>query len=203
MSAYPIMLEGGAISALIVGGGRVAARKARALIDAGARVHVVAPVVSNEIQSIEATSERLQITRERYAREHLGGVTLVIAATDDSAVNAAVAQDARATGRLVSVADAPDAGDFISPAVHRCGEIVVAVSAGGVPQAATRIRDSIGHTIDGRYASAIHDLAAVRRALIAGGNRDRWSTVAAALLGDDFCERVESGAFAAELDEWR
>lgn len=197
------MLDGTAISALIVGGGHVAERKARALIEAGAQVHVVAPMVSDQIQSIAATSDRLRITRQRYAPEHLDGVTLVIAATDDPAVNAMVRADARAAGRPVNVADAPDSSDFISPAVHRCGDIVVAVSAGGVPQAAARIRDSIARTIDARYAGAIHEVAALRRTLLAGGDRDRWATAAAALLDDDFCERVESGDFAARLDEWR
>ena len=203
MSAYPIALEGTAISALVVGGGRVAERKARALVEAGAQVHVVAPLVSDQIQSIAATCDRLRITRERYAREHIDGATLVIAATDDPAVNALVRADARAAGRLVNVVDAPDTGDFISPAVHRCGDIVVAVSAGGVPQAAARIRDSIARTIDARYAGAIGDLAELRRALIARGDRDRWGTAAAALLGDDFCERVESGELAAGLEQWR
>lgn len=203
MSAYPIVLEGTAISALVVGGGRVAERKARALVEAGAQVHVVAPSVSDHIQSIAATCDRLRITRERYAREHIDGATLVIAATDDPAVNALVRADARAAGRLVNVVDAPDTGDFISPAVHRCGDIVVAVSAGGVPQAAARIRDSIARTIDARYAGAIGDLAELRRALIARGDRDRWGTAAAALLGDDFCERVESGELAAGLEQWR
>ena len=203
MSAYPIVLEGTAISALVVGGGRVAERKARALVEAGAQVHVVAPSVSDQIQSIAATCDRLRITRERYAREHIDGATLVIAATDDPAVNALVRADARAAGRLVNVVDAPDTGDFISPAVHRCGDIVVAVSAGGVPQAAARIRDSIARTIDARYAGAIGDLAELRRALIARGDRDRWGTAAAALLGDDFCERVESGELAAGLEQWR
>jgi len=203
VSAYPIVLEGTAISALVVGGGRVAERKARALVEAGAQVHVVAPSVSDHIQSIAATCDRLRITRERYAREHIDGATLVIAATDDPAVNALVRADARAAGRLVNVVDAPDTGDFISPAVHRCGDIVVAVSAGGVPQAAARIRDSIARTIDARYAGAIGDLAELRRALIARGDRDRWGTAAAALLGDDFCERVESGELAAGLEQWR
>jgi siroheme synthase-like protein len=128
---------------------------------------------------------------------------LVIAATDDPAVNATVADDARAAGRLVNVVDRPELGDFITPAVHRCGDLVVAVTAGGVPNAAARIRDSIGRTIDGRYAAAVRDLAALRRTLIAAGKRERWNEAAAALVGEDFCERVESGAFAAGIAAWR
>jgi siroheme synthase-like protein len=203
MSAYPIVLEGAAISALIVGGGRVAARKARSLVDAGARVHVVAPVVDAELEALETPDAHLQITRARYAPQHVLGVTLVIAATDDPSVNAAVAAEAHAAGCLVNVVDRPELGDFITPAVHRRGDLVVAVAAGGVPNAAARIRDSIGRTIDGRYAAAVRDLAALRSTLIAAGNRDRWSAAAAALVDDDFCARVESGEFAAGIAEWR
>ena len=203
MSAYPIVLEGTAISALIVGGGRVAARKTRALIDAGARVHVVAPVVDGELEVLATATDRLRVTLARYAPEHVHDVTMVIAATDDPRTNAAVAADARAAGCLVNVVDQPGLGDFITPAVHRRGDLVVAVAAGGVPNAAARIRDSIGRTIDGRYAAAVRDLAALRSTLIAAGDRDRWSAAAAALVDDDFCARVESGEFAAGIAEWR
>jgi hypothetical protein len=80
---------------------------------------------------------------------------------------------------------------------------VVAVAAGGVPNAAARIRDTIGRTIDGRYAEAVRDLAALRTTLIAAGSRERWSEAAAALVGADFCARVESGELAAGIAEWR
>jgi precorrin-2 dehydrogenase/sirohydrochlorin ferrochelatase len=203
MSGYPIVLEGAAISALVVGGGRVAARKAHALVDAGASVHVVAPVVNDDIEQLATSSDALRITRTAYEPEYLRAVTLVIAATDDSSVNAAVAADAHSAGCLVNVVDQPELGDFITPAVHRRGDLVVAVAAGGVPNAAARIRDTIGRTIDGRYAEAVRDLAALRTALIAAGSRERWSEAAAALVGADFCARVESGELAAGIAEWR
>ena len=203
MSAYPIVIEGAAISALVVGGGRVAERKIRPLLDAGARIHVVAPVVTDEIEKLATQSDALRLTRSTYSRSHIQGVTLVIAATNDPAMNATIASDARTAGALVNVVDRPELGDFMTPALHRCGEIVVAVSAGGVPNAAVRIRDAIGRVVDGRYATAVQELAALRRALIASGNRERWAEAAAALVGEDFCERVESGDFGAGIAEWR
>lgn len=203
MSAYPIVLEGTAVMAVVIGGGQVAARKARSLIDAGARVHVVAPVVADEIAQLAETGAELRITRASYSRDHLRDATLVIAATDDPTVNAMVAADARVAGRLVNVVNRPELGDFITPAVHRCGDLAIAVSAGGVPSAAARIRDSIGRTIDARYATAVQELASLRHDLIASGNRDRWAEAAAALVGEDFCERVESGDISAGIAEWR
>ena len=203
MSAYPLMLEGAALSAVIIGGGSVAARKATALGAAGARLHVVAPEISADIESLAAANSHVRITRERYSSSHIGDALLVIAATDDPHTNSLVAADARKFGRLVNVANAPEEGNCVTPAVHRAGDIVVAVSAGGVPTAAARIRDALSHTFDDRYADAVRELSTMRRAMLTAGNRERWSTASATLIGDDFCSSVESGEFSARIAEWR
>jgi siroheme synthase-like protein len=196
------MVEGSALFAVVVGGGPVATRKVRSLIDAGARVRVVAPDVNAELIDLASTG-RIEFLREAYSRERLDDAAVVIAATNDSAVNARIARDARALGRLVNVVSAPSDGNCITPAVHRAGDIVIAVSAGGVPDAAARIRDAIGQRLDDRYADAVSSLSALRRELIDSGERDRWTSAAAALIGDDFCDRVDSGQFAEAIREWR
>ncbi len=203
MSAYPIVLEGSAISAVVIGGGAVALRKARALLNAGARVHVIAPDVVPEFEILAAERDALRITPALYETSHLVGATLVIAATNDAALNAAVARDAAEKGKLVNVVNSPELGSFVTPAVHRAGDVVVAVSAGRVPTAAARIRDSIAESIDDRYADAVRELATLRRTLLAAGKRDRWAEASAALVGDDFRERVESGEFPARVAAWR
>lgn len=203
MSGYPIVLEGTAISALVVGGGRVATRKVLALLDAGAAVHVVAPVVTPRLEQAAERYDDLRITRARFALEHFGDAPLVIAATDDPRTNAWIAAEARARARLVNVVDSPEQGDWITPAVHRSGDVVVAVTAGRVPAAAVRIRDRIAGVVDQRFASAVIDLCALRRDLLARGARERWLGANAALVGDDFCERVESGDFDVRAAEWR
>ena len=203
MSAYSLVLEGSSVTALVVGGGGVAARKVAALLESGARVHVVAPRVDAALERMHSGAGELRISRERYDPRHADGALLVVAATDDAPLNARIAADARARGRLVNVVDAPELGNCVTPAVHRSGELVVAVSAGGVPRAAARIRDSIGQMLDARYADAVRELATLRRALLEGGERDRWHQAAAALLAPDFCEQVESGRFAARIAEWR
>lgn len=203
MSAYPLTLEGTSISALVVGAGRVATRKARALLEAGARVHVVALGGTTELEHAAEDHDRLTVTRAAYSPAQIGDATLVIAATDDPAVNAAIARDAVDKGRLVNVVDAPAAGNCTTPAVLRSGNLVVSVTAGGVPAAAKRIRDELAAKLDGRYASAIAHLAALRRAMIDDGQRDRWTEASAALVGDDFCEQVESGTFDERVARWR
>ena len=202
MSLYPLMLDGAALSAVIIGGGAVAARKASALLGAGATVRVVSPSVTMELETL-ARDSSIEIIRDRYAKRHIGDAGLVIAATDDDTVNAEVAVDAKSLGRLVNVASEPSSGNCITPAVHRAGEVVIAVSAGGVPSAAARIRDDVARRVDDRYAAAVKELSSLRRALLERDERERWSAATAALLDDDFCRRVESGLFGEALAEWR
>jgi precorrin-2 dehydrogenase/sirohydrochlorin ferrochelatase len=202
VTAYPIVLDGRAIRALVVGGGEVAGRKAFALLDAGAQVHVVAPHLSAELEAARDLTS-LRVTRRGYASEQLAGVNLVFAATDDAAVNARVAEDARRAGVLVNVADAPASGDFVTPAVHRVGDVVVSVVAGGVPKAALRIRDLIAQSIDDRYGRAVSELSVLRRDLLDRGDRAGWRDASSQLLGASFYDDVESGRLSTKVSRWR
>lgn len=203
MSGYPIVLNGEAITALVVGGGRVAERKARALLAAGARVRVVAPVVSDALRELARSTPHCEIVERRYEGDDIAGARLVFAATDQREVNAAVARDAREAGILVNVADDGSLGDFVTPAVHESGGLLIAVTTGGIPGAAARVRDAISGRFDGRYADVLARLAELRSSLLQSGDRDEWKRAAAALLDDDFCARVESGALGEELTAWR
>jgi siroheme synthase-like protein len=203
MSGYPLVLEGTTLSAVIAGGGRVATRKAIALLDAGARVHVVAPVITPILEQLLTKHHDLHITRAPFAPGHIGDALLVVVATNDPEANALIAAQARALGRLVNVSSAPDQGNCITPAVHRSGDVTVAVTTGRVPTAAARIRDRLGRVLDTRYASAVGELARLRSELLNRGERERWWNASAKLVGDEFCEHVESGHFAARLAEWR
>jgi precorrin-2 dehydrogenase/sirohydrochlorin ferrochelatase len=198
------MLDGASIRAVIVGGGEVAARKARGLLDAGASVLVVAPVTTSTLEALaDEHAGALTLIHDAYRAEYLREATLVIAATDDVDVNVAVARDARECRLLVNVVDAPELGDFVTPAVHRAGEITIAVTAGGVPAAAARIRDVIATRVDARYAAAVDTVSELRRALLDDGARDRWLTLSSTMLGASFCDDVESGVFAARVDACR
>jgi siroheme synthase-like protein len=138
--AYPILLDVTDRPVVIVGGGAVAVRKAKGLIDAGAtRVRCVSPVFD---PGMPDSVERVE---EPYEARHLDGAGLVFAATDLPAVNDAVVRDARARGALVSRADADEDtyGDFTVPAVWRDGPFTLAVSAGANPALAVVVRDEL------------------------------------------------------------
>jgi siroheme synthase-like protein len=201
VSDFPIALHGERLNAVIIGGGSVGTRKALALLEAGARVLVVSPDVTQELAEAER-ARRLSIMRGTYRPSQLDDATLVIAATDSREVNAQVAVDAHSRGKLVNITDFPDEGNFHTMALHRSGDVTIAVSAGGVPGAAARIRDAFAERFDARYGRAVSALRGLRSRLIAGGD-ERWRDAAPKLIADDFCSSVEDGSLTEKVDTWR
>ncbi len=201
MSGYPIMLRGDRVQALVVGGGAVAARKVAALVEAGAAVEVIAPDAVGSLAAL-ADAGRVSITSRRFEPGDVAGARLVFAATNDRAVNARVAEIAREAGALVNIADDPEGSDFVTPAMHRAGELTVSVSAGRVPGAAARVRDAIAARFDDRYAAAVGRLTTLRAARVDGGARAEWRDAVDVLLGADFCESVEDGRFDERVARW-
>ena len=133
---YPIFLDLRGRSVLVAGGGRIALRKAARLVEAGARVTVVAPEVLPGIEALPVA-----IVRRRFRRADVRGAVLVFAATDDRAVNRRVGEAARQAGTLANIADARAECDFMVPAVAARGGIAVAISTGGEnPRRAAALR---------------------------------------------------------------
>jgi precorrin-2 dehydrogenase / sirohydrochlorin ferrochelatase len=203
VSGYPLLLDGSRVEALVVGGGRVAHRKAMALLESGATVRVVAPEITSPLRDAAPHWPRLELAHRDYSRAEIGNAVLVIAATNVREVNAAVAADAMASGRLVNVADFPEDGTCVTVASHTSGSLVVGVSAGGVPDAAMRIRDAVAERFGGRYATALASLTTLRGELLLAGDRDGWFAAKRELVGDDFCDTVDRDAFSARVTEWR
>lgn len=134
---------------LVVGGGEVAVRKARLLADAGARLRVVAPQIRDDLQAL-AGSEASAL--RGYQASDLQGVALVIAATDDEALNARISRDAQALGIPVNVVDAPALCSVIFPAIVDRSPLIVAVSSGGdAPVLARLMRAKIETWIPATY----------------------------------------------------
>ena len=202
MSGIPILLEGAELRVLVVGGGPVAARKAARFVHAGATVHVVAPDLCDDLEEL-VRNGTVGVERRRYESGDVDAVELVIAATDDRAVNAGVARDARTAHRLVNVADAPNEGAFAFMAAHVTGPLTIGVSAGGIPLAATRIRDAIASRFDMRYDEPLRELVLARRTLLDAGEGHVWRERAAAVIDADFCENVESGRLRTRTASWR
>jgi siroheme synthase-like protein len=201
VSGYPVLLEGEYIRALVVGGGAVAVRKTRALLAAHALVHVVATNASDAMRAL-AAQQGCTLDERAYRTADLDGATLAIVATNDRELNAAVAQDAHARRMLVNVADAPGDGTFVTLAAHRSGDVTIAVSAGGVPGVAVRLREAIAARFDARYAEAVYALGALRTRYLAAGDREGWERAQEALITEGFCARVESGLLVEDVAAW-
>jgi len=130
MDYLPIFIDLRQRSVLVVGGGPVAARKVDLLLDAGALVHVVAPKLSDAVQAL-LDAGRITHQRVAFDATHLEGRTLVIAATSRTAVNAAVAEAARARAIPVNVVDDAQLSTFIVPAIVDRSPVVVAIGTAG------------------------------------------------------------------------
>lgn len=197
-----MLVEASGLRVLLVGGGAIAARRLRTLMEAGACVRVVAPTVVAEIRE-HAAAGRVELADRPYVPDDIADAQLVIAATDDRAVNAGVGRDARAAHRLANVADAPTEGAVAMMAVHRSGALVVGVSAGGVPGAAARVRDTLAGRFDARYGRALGTLAALRRTLLDSGRADDWRALAGQVIDADFCASVEGESLEQRVASWR
>src|SRR5512143_114396 len=138
MNGYPLTLRLDGRRVVVVGGGRVAARRVPALLAAGARVTVVAPAVDPALEGAG-----VQVVRRGYAPGDLEGSWLVHACTDDPAVNSAVAAEAEAAGVWCVRADDATASAAWVPAVGAVDDVQVAVTAGGDPRRAARLRVAV------------------------------------------------------------
>jgi siroheme synthase-like protein len=146
---------------LVVGAGAVAVRKARSLLDCGARVTVVGVQPAASFRALERRG--VVVRDRRFRARDVGRQALIIAATDDRAVNAAVAAEARRKGIPVNAVDDPEHCSFIVPAVVTRGDLTVAISTGGKSPAAARlVKERISEILGDEYAALVRLLGAHR-----------------------------------------
>jgi precorrin-2 dehydrogenase/sirohydrochlorin ferrochelatase len=145
-------------SCLVVGGGRIALEKVGGLLDAGAKITVVAPDIVPELRALD-----VELVERRYRPADLGGRYLVVAATADPDVDRQVFEDAEERRILCNAVDTPELCSLILPAVHRDGPIALAVSTGGAsPALAKRIRDELAAALRPEYAQIARQLRSLR-----------------------------------------
>ena len=138
---------------LVVGGGRIALEKIQGVLVCGAAVEVVAPTVAPEVGALEAQGH-VRIVRKRFEAADVEGALLVIAATNDMAVNTLVYEAAEERSILVNVVDVPALCNFILPAVERNGPLALAIStAGASPALAKRIKREVADKIGAPYVA--------------------------------------------------
>jgi precorrin-2 dehydrogenase / sirohydrochlorin ferrochelatase len=177
---YPVFLDLRGRRCLVVGGGKVARRKVEGLLEAGARITVVAPC-------IEPMPEGVELVQREVKADDLDGMMYVIAATDNREVNAMVAHEAAVRGIWTNVVDDPELCTVILPAVVRRGAFCLAISTGGAgPVLARRLRERLEREFGEEYATLVNLLWRLRqdwepRALATGlpgdQRREAWERV--------------------------
>jgi precorrin-2 dehydrogenase/sirohydrochlorin ferrochelatase len=162
---YPVSLLLEGRPCLVVGGGQVALSKIAGLLDAGAIVTVIAPDVTAEIAALP-----VRLHARRYQGGDCAGFVLVIAATGDRDLDAAIYAECQATTTLVNATDNPTACSFYLPALLRAGDLSVAISTSGAsPAVASWVRDRVGALVGARFAEVVELLGATREQIRASG----------------------------------
>jgi siroheme synthase-like protein len=159
---YPIYLDIEGRNVIIIGGGNVCARKAETMMNYGAKVTVVSPEFTDEIEGW-AREGCLQIRRKTYEPADLDGANIVIASTDHQDVNEQIAADCRARRIPVNVVDVTHLCEFIVPAIIEKNGIQIAISTGGKsPALARTLKEDLQRTIGPEYSEVNELLGSLR-----------------------------------------
>lgn len=152
MNYYPAFLNLKGKNVLLFGGGEVALRKAKRLIEAEAKVTAVSKVFSGAFRRF-AASKRIRLKKGSEIPKRLDRFALVVAATSDAGFNRLVYRACQNFGIWVNVVDDPEHSSFIVPSVLRRGSLQVAVSTGGAsPMLARLVRQKLEKEITSKYA---------------------------------------------------
>jgi siroheme synthase-like protein len=167
MSLFPAFLKLAHRPCLLVGAGEIALQKIPSLLAAEALLRVVAPRVDPKIAAL-ANEGRLEIVERGFTGADLDGIFLVVAATDDSGVNAAVYDEAVARNILCNSVDDPPHCDFYFGSIVSRGDLQIAIStAGESPALAQRLRVEIDEQLPADLGPWLRDLGELRRDVLA------------------------------------
>jgi len=157
---YPALVNLKNKKAVVVGGGRVAERKVRHLIDAGAYVKVVSPAITGYLRKL-ADNGLLEHIQRNYRKGDLNNAFVAIAATSSTVLNTQIAREAK---HLVNVIDMPSEGNYIVPSIVRRGPLTIAVSTEGASPAISKtIRKEIEERYGKEFALYLRHVEAVRK----------------------------------------
>jgi siroheme synthase-like protein len=192
-TGYPAILLLDGRLAVVIGGGHVAERKVRTLLDAGARVRVVA---EDPTRGIEARAERneIELLQRRYRHGDLGGAVVAVAATDDEEVNRGVFAEATERGIPVNVVDQVELCTFIAPSIVRQGDLVLAISTGGnAPALAVRIRERLEREYGEEYGRFLELMGELRATVTVPGDQDERAKAWYRVVDSDVMDIVRAG----------
>jgi precorrin-2 dehydrogenase / sirohydrochlorin ferrochelatase len=166
MAKYPIFLDLTGRRVVIIGGGTVATRKAETILGTGARLVVVAPHLDDTLRKV-CTGSKAELIESKYSKDYIGGATLVIAATNDEALNKQIYKDCQQLEILCNVVDSPKLCDFYVPAVVQRGDLQIAIGTdGNCPSYAGHLRKKLENIFTEKHGEFLTQLEAIREFVI-------------------------------------
>jgi precorrin-2 dehydrogenase/sirohydrochlorin ferrochelatase len=157
---YPAFLNLANKRAAVIGGGTVAERKVRSLIEAGAEVKVISPDITKNLQKLKQKGLITHVKRN-YRRGDTGKAFVVLACTSSSELNDKVAREAR---HLVNVITEPDKGNYIVPSTVKRGPMTIAVTTGGISPALSKtIRKELQYLYDREFVLYVKFIESIRQ----------------------------------------
>ena len=197
---YPVFLNISSKRCVVVGGGEVAVRKVRMLLESGANVEVISPELCPELTELDEQGQ-IAVSYQRYRPGDMRYAFIAIASTTDSAINTQVVKEARSNSVLVNVVDDAENSDFILPAYLRRGDVTIAISsAGRSPALARKIRTRLEEIFGDDYASLAILINEVRTELRQQGIKVDGETWQKALDLDLLIELLRRGDKAKARD---
>lgn len=197
---FPLLLNIEGKKCLVIGGGKVAYRKAKIMLSFGAKITVIAPQISSAIKSL-ARNQHLTLKQRKVKRTDLRGAELIFAATDDPELNARIATWAKADSIPINVVDAPDLCTFIMPAILQRGALQITIStAGEFPALAQKIRNQLALLFPSDFAPFLKLLGKYRRRIIKLNYDKQTKQILLSRLCDDNLYKlfIKHGRKAAE-----
>ncbi len=163
MAYFPFLIDVENKLCVIVGGGNVAFRKAKLMLDFDAKITLIAPEICNQLYLLEEVHDNLKIIIREFEDKDILDADFVIAATDSEETNTHISKLCKNNNILVNVVDMREEGSFIFPAIIRDEELLIAISSGGNSPAATAfIKNKIREAIPDYYGKMIAELGDYR-----------------------------------------
>lgn len=203
MAYFPMFVDLTDKKCIVVGGGTVAAGKIRQLASFGADVTVIAPEVGDAVRAL-AKQPGVSALFRPFEEKDIEGAALVVAATDDAAVNRQVSKLCKAAKIPVNVADEKELCSFYFPAIVRRGDVVAAVSTGGnSPALSAHLRRELEECVPERYGRAAETLGMYRETVKgavpdAAARRRVFERMLARFLAQDGLSMEEAETIIAE-----
>ena len=167
MNYYPINLDVRNKQCTVIGGGNVASRKIKTLLECGAIINVVSIDFNKKLQNL-SNNKKINLSKKKYEETDIKDAFLVIGATNNNDLNTKISIDAKKNKTLCNIADCPQKSDFILPAFLQRGYLVLSISTSGAsPAFAKKMREKFEIEFGKEYGTFLNLMMHIRKKLLA------------------------------------